>query len=152
MKAQCAQRVIQKYPGLIVAPDWRMWISSENLEQICDKASLSLTVEDVGRRLTRWKWGMEELKFLWRSLLRVREAIRDVQTTAQIQERLPDWPWHHVGVSELKKAIKEDNGDDQDLCGEGVKHTSKGARTSQKLQSKQQSDRAKDSQSRQTHR
>jgi hypothetical protein len=30
MKAQCAERVIQKYPRLKLAPDWRMWISSED--------------------------------------------------------------------------------------------------------------------------
>ena len=54
-------------------------------------------------------------------------SIRDVQTAAQMRERIPDWPWHRVDISEFKKAINEEDGDEddrneEDHCGEGVEH------------------------------
>jgi len=62
------------------------------------------------------------------ALLQAREVIRDVQTAAQMRERIPDWPWHRVDISEFKKAINEEDGDEddrdeEDHCGEGVEHS-----------------------------
>jgi hypothetical protein len=139
MKAQCAEQVIKKYPGIKFTPDWRMWISNDDFERICDKTSLSLTVGELGCRLAKWKWGTEELEYLWAALLQAREALRDVQTTAQMRERIPNWPWHRVDVTEFKTAIKEDDEDEENDCAEGVEPTSKGMKKSaQTKQSKRQ--------------
>jgi hypothetical protein len=65
-------------------------------------------VEEMRNLITQWKWGTLEMKSLWKALLKAQEAVDGAESAKEVQERLPNWPWHHVEISELKETFKED--------------------------------------------
>ena len=61
--------------------------------------------------IAKWKCGPQELESVWGALVKAR-GITSRNSIRLIKERLQDWPWQCVGISELKIALKEDESDD----------------------------------------
>ena len=112
-------------------------LSKSDLATICDKTHEPDTAEEMRNLITEWKWGTLEMKSLWKALLKAREAVDGAESTKEVQERLPDWPWHHVKISELKETLKcQPDVVDGDGEGEIDRLTSRQRRKGQRLQAR----------------
>jgi hypothetical protein len=61
----------------------------------------------MNHSIAKWKWGPQEWESVWGALVKAREALHLAISTRLIKERLQDWPWQFVDVSELKTVLKE---------------------------------------------
>jgi hypothetical protein len=117
----------EKLPDAPFDLDHRLIISDVDIKEVCHKAWLLSTAEEMNNSIAKWKWGSRELGSVWGALVKAREALHLATSTRLLKKRLQDWPWQCVDISELKIALKEDESDDDDIeveeDGEGSRQT-----------------------------
>lgn len=110
MEGWCTQLAKEELRNSIFSPDYRIIISNGDLEEICRKAWILSSTEEMKRSMLDWElggWHSSVLESIWGALLIAREAVHHATSTRVIKERLQDWPWQFVDVSELKTVLKE---------------------------------------------
>jgi hypothetical protein len=115
MKGWCTQLANEKLPEAVFDLDHRLIISDDDLKEVCHKAWSLTTAEEMKYSIANWKWSLQDLESLWGALVKAREALHRATSTRLVKERLQDWPWQCVDVSELKIALKEDESDDDNI-------------------------------------
>jgi hypothetical protein len=112
LKGWCTQLANEKFPDADFDLDHWLIISDGDIKEVCHKAWLLSTAEEMKHSIAKWKCGPQELESVWGALVKAREALHLATSTRLIKERLQDWPWQCVDISELKIALKEDESDD----------------------------------------